>query len=408
MPRAGTVNRNTQWPLLILSAMLLLAGHAPCDAGTLLAPGYLSTRGNQIVDAQGVPQRIAAVGWAGGDNDSFVPDGLYAINYKATMQRIVQAGFNAIRVPYCDTWITNPDAHPPPGAISDALNPDLRGLTALQVLDRVIAEAGHLGLKIILDHHNNDCQGGQQANGLWYSKDVSAAQFEHNWLTLARRYAGNATVIGYDLDNEVLEPATWGTGGKKDWAAEATRLGDMLQAIDPQPLIIVEGVITWHREPTMPLPSCMTNLEGVHQYPLHLNVPHKLVYSVHEYPPGVSDCGWNNASSSKYDLPGRWNTNWGFVVRQGIAPVWIGEAGSSLQTQADRTWARMFVPYINGKFGSQGGPQVKDDEPGIGWCWWAWTYDSPHTDPDGLLERDWHTLKPDQLALIKSILPRPR
>lgn len=392
---------------ILLVAMMLAAAPSPCRAGTLLPPGYLSTRGNQIVDAQGVPQRIASVGWAGGDNDSFVPDGLYAVNYKATMRQMVQAGFNAIRLPYCDTWVTHPDSHPPAGAISAVLNPGLQGLTALQVLDRIVAEAGRLGLKVIIDHHNNDCQGGQQANGLWYSKHVSVARFERNWLTLAHRFKGNPTVIGYDLDNEVSEPATWGTGGKTDWAAEATRLGDRLQAVDPGPLIIVEGVMTWHPEPSMPIASCLTNLEGVHDHPLHLVVPHKLVYSVHEYPPGVSDCGWNDVESPKFDLPARWNTDWGFVVRQRIAPVWVGEAGSSLRTEADRVWARMFVDYINGRFAGQGGPEVKGDAQGIGWNWWAWAHYNSRADPDGLLERGWHTLRPDQFALIRSILPRP-
>lgn len=373
-----------------------------------MPPGYLSTRGNQIVDAHGIAQRIAAIGWGGGDSDSLVPDGLYAVNYRATMRQMVAAGFNTIRMPWCDRWVAHPDTRPPHGAISDTLNPDLRGLTVLQVVDRIVAEAGRLGLKIIIDHHNNDCQGGQQANGLWYSHDVSAAQFEQDWLTLARRYQGDGTVIGYDLDNEVSEPATWGTGGDKDWAAEATRLGDQLQSVDPRPLIIVEGVETWHPEPLMPVPSCLTNLEGVHQHPLHLNVTHKLVYSVHEYPPGVSNCGWNNPNSPKYDLPQRWNVDWGFVVRQDIAPVWVGETGSSLQTGADRTWARMFVAYINGAFANQGGPVVGPGHPGIGWCWWAWGHYNNNGDPNGLLESNWHTYRPDQFALIRSILPVPQ
>jgi len=186
--------------------------HAEPRSGAALSAGYLHTQGNQILDRNNRPVRIAAIGWSGGDNDAFVPSGLYSINYRETIAHMRVMGFNTIRLPYCDGWVgRNANMMPRNDrqytSIDYRRNPDLRGLTALEVLDRVIAAAGENGLKVIIDHHNNSCTGGQQVNGLWYDSAVSVETFEANWLSLVRRYKGNDTVIGYDLHNEPHEPA---------------------------------------------------------------------------------------------------------------------------------------------------------------------------------------------------------
>jgi aryl-phospho-beta-D-glucosidase BglC (GH1 family) len=82
------------------------------------------------------------------------------------------------------------------------INADLRGLNSLQVLDRIVAYAGSIGLKIILDHHRSEAGNSAEANGLWYTAAYPESAWIADWVALARRYAGNATVIGFDLHNE--------------------------------------------------------------------------------------------------------------------------------------------------------------------------------------------------------------
>ncbi len=377
------------------------------DRGAMLPSGYLHSRGSQIVDSHDTPIRIAAIGWNGADGDGFVPEGLYVVNYQQTMAAMKALGFNTIRLPYCDGWVgKNASVMPRNDAkytsIDYRRNPDLKGLTALQVLDRIVAVAGQLGLKIILDHHNNSCTGGQQANGLWYDNHVSAAEFEANWLSLAKRYKGNDTIIGYDLDNEPLEVAGWGSNGANDWHAEAQRLGHMIQAVDPGPLIIVEGPQTYHPRPNMANAGPEGNLQGVRTLPVVLDVPDKVVYSTHEYPPSVFDFGINTKAKT---LVAQMNLIWGYLVSEHIAPVWVGEMGSSLKTDVDRRWADVMTAYLDGKLQDQGGPAFTGNDQGVGTTWWCWGHMDDWT-PNGVLA-DWNgTPRPDQYKVVKQLQMR--
>jgi aryl-phospho-beta-D-glucosidase BglC (GH1 family) len=160
-----------------------------------LPSGDFHTCGSQIVDDKGNPVRIASVGWPGYDGNGFVFRGLYSVNWQSTMRGMVKDGFNTIRIPWNDLLITeNPP--PYPNQIDFTLNPDLVGLSGMQIMDKVVAYAGEIGLRIIFDHHTNDGgaggNGGQQPNGLWFdlgpgsngtdgggnTGTITAAQFE--------------------------------------------------------------------------------------------------------------------------------------------------------------------------------------------------------------------------------------
>jgi endoglucanase len=396
------------WSTLLLG--VIAQSVSAQTTGGLLPSGYFSTSGSQIVDGKGRPVRIASVGWPGGDDDLFVPIGLNDVNYEKTIADMRALGINTIRLPWCDMWVgahasATPKRTPKFIAIDALHNPDLQGLTALEVTDRIVQQARRNGLKIIFDHHNNDCQSGQQLNGLWFDGKVSVEVFEQDWLDLAKRYKDNDTVIGFDLDNEPLRTANWGDGGPNDWHAEAQRLGSKLQKINPGPLIIVEGIQTIGPEPHMPDAGQEGNLEGVRDFPVVLPVPNKVVYSVHEYPPSTFDY---IANRNPVTLVQQMNRTWGYLVTERIAPVWIGEMGSSLMGKDahELTWADTLLDYMNGKLTAQGGPGFRGDEQGVGGSWWFWGHEDEWT-PNGLLASWNGTPRPAQYAIVKRMFMRP-
>jgi hypothetical protein len=126
-----------------------------------------------------------------------------------------------------------------------------------------------------------------------------------------------------------------------------------------------------------------------------LHIPNQIVYSVHEYGPEVDDYGANEQPST---LIPHMNADWGYLVAQHIAPVWIGEMGSNLDSTQEQNWAQAMVDYMNGKYGAQGGPVFTGNQQRIGGDWWLWgNFDGEL--PDGTLEDNWTTPRPDQKVI---------
>jgi chitinase len=346
------------------------------SGSTLLPSGFLSTDGNQIVSANGTPVKIAAINWYGFETPSYVAQGLWAENYKTMMNQMVSLGFNTIRLPF-SLQLFQPGSTP--SGINYTLNPDLVGLDGLQIMDKIVAYAGQIGLKIILDDHRSAAGSGPNDNGLWYDDGYTQADWISTWQMLATHYAGNPTIIGADLLDEPHGAATWGDGGPDDWAAAATAAGDAIQQDNPNWLIMVEGIQTYDGDSTW----WGGNLMGVAAHPVVLTDPGKVVYSPHDYPSTVSSQPWFSAPDYPANLPSVWDQYWGYIYQDGIAPVFLGEFGSELQTTSDQQWMAALVNYIDNP-GGVGGAQ------GISWGYWDWNPDSGGT--GGILEDDWSTV----------------
>jgi aryl-phospho-beta-D-glucosidase BglC (GH1 family) len=404
---------------------------APAGRGGLLLPkGWLKTRGSQIVDERGRPVRIASVGLPGGDGTDFALRFLHAVNYQSTMRGIIADGFNTVRIAWSDLLLT---ATPKAGVIDYQKNPDLKGLNAMQVMDKIVDYAGQLGLRVIFDHHTNDGGdhgwGGQQTNGLWFDKGpgsngtdgsnpgtITDQQFRQNTLTLVRRYRSNSTVIGYDLDNEPLSHGTggvslnWGQGGPTDIWKMYTELGDAILALNPHLLIICEGPQTTSNTgngmagvgPEGDL-TAVGGVGGVVAKPVVLKVPNRVVYSVHEYDTNVYDYGANDQPST---LIPHMIADWGYLYTRNIAPVWVGEMGSNLEHPQDRVWAQTLLDFMNGKDAAQGGPEFKGADQPVGGSWWLWG-NFPGEQTDGTLEGDWTTPRSDQQKITDQMLFLP-
>lgn len=334
--------------------------------------GFLSTKGRLLVDASGETFRLAGVSWFGVETDTMVAHGLWQRNYREMAEQIRSLGFNTVRIPFSQEMLQ-------PGArtksIDFARNPDLEGRTPLECLDAVIAACGAAGLRVILDCHSAKA-GGYQEQDLWYrpGDDLWTEQrWIDDWVMLAKRYAGEATVIGADLFNEPKRTATWGEGKPEtDWNKAAERCANAIHAVNPDWLILVQGVSQHGGESTW----WGGNLAGAEKNPVVLAKSDKLVYSPHDYPASVYRQAWFEARDYPENLVAVWDKFWGYLAQQDAAPVVLGEFGGKLETESDRAWLRTLVTYLR--------------EREIGWIWWSWNPNSGDT--GGILRDDWVTV----------------
>ena len=397
--------------LALAAAATLLATLAATPANAAgTGTGYLRTNGNRIVDSTGATVRITGINWFGMETDNHTFHGLWA-NAPATWQgqidRMASLGFNTIRVPYTgDSLRSGAQAT----SINTFTNPDLVGLSPLQILDKVIQHAGSRGMRIILDRHRPSAAG---QTPLWYTSGVSEASIISDWQMLAQRYANNPTVIGADLFNEPHAEGTdpsgtgacWGCGVQaRDWRLAAERIGNAILATQPNWLIFVEGVSclsggspnAWDNIPDDPM-ACDWwggNLSGALQNPVRLNVANRLVYSPHDYAISVYDRQpWFEDPTFPNNLPGVWDTFWGYLHRQNIAPIMLGEFGSTLANPMDTQWLTKLMSYLG------------TGANGMSFTYWSWNPNSGDT--GGIALDDWYSINQTKYNILQPYLIPP-
>ncbi|MFQ3560796.1 cellulase family glycosylhydrolase [Streptomyces gramineus] len=384
--------RTLRKALCAAAAALLLPFAAVHSAHAATAPGagYWHTSGRQILDAAGQPVRIAGINWFGFETANYVVHGLWSRDYKSMIDQMRSLGYNTIRLPYSDD-IFKSTAVPNGIDFSSGKNADLQGLSSLQVMDRIVAYAGQDGLKVILDRHRPDASG---QSALWYTASVPETTWIADLKALAGRYAADPTVIGIDLHNEPHDPACWGCGDTSvDWRLAAQRAGNAVLSVNPALLVFVEGVQTvngvsgWWGG----------NLMGAGQYPVQLSVPGRVVYSAHDYATSVAQQPWFGDPSFPANMSGIWDKYWGYLFKQNIAPVWVGEFGTTLASTVDQKWLTALVSYLR--------PTATYGADSFQWTFWSWNPNSGDT--GGILKDDWQTVdtvKDGYLASIKAPL----
>jgi endoglucanase len=378
------------------------------NAGDITPP--LSASGSFIVDANGRRVRLAGVNWYGAHEDDGVASGLERTDRHALARRIAQHGFNSVRLPF-SLWMTQQTAPVPDEYL--AANPDLSGATPIQVFDACVEALTGAGLIVIPNCHMLDagwCCAEDDGSGLWFNDRWPAAKFFETWRDLAARYRENPLVAAMDVMNEprrtrvgwrVLTP-TWGTRHKTDVAAMYTEVGNLIHEVSPDVLIICEGL------------HYAADLTAVASHPVRLRRSGKVVYSLHDY-------SWfHPGGQPRRAYFDQMHRNGGYLVTEGIAPLWIGEFGNDTRSLANFGLAP--------SPGGQPGPVVwwnnfqawlTDND--VDWCWWALNPTQPKGtipvasrhrsnwgDPEswGLLTPDWRGVANlGVLDLLKSLMP---
>jgi endoglucanase len=379
-------------------------------AGT--GSGYLSTSGSKIVDSGGATVKITGINWFGMETDNKTFHGLWAsVTWKDQLNHMAELGYNTIRIPYSNDALKSGAAAT---GVNDFTNPDLVGKSPLEILDLVIEHAGSLGMRIILDRHRPDA--GSQSK-LWYRGEPSdsartsgEATWISDWKMLAQRYAGNTTVIGADLHNEPHAEGTspqgtgacWGCGDiNRDWRLAAERAGNAILSVNPNWLIFVEGVScpsggtsnVWDGDTTND-ERCGWwggNLSQAKQYPVRLDKPNKLVYSPHEYGVSVFEQDWFKSADFPNTLNDHWDYMFGYLAKENIAPIMMGEFGSTLADPRDKTWLTNLMSYLS--------------KNGMSFTYWSWNPNSGDT--GGIVQDDWTTVNQAKQSIIQPYLVAP-
>jgi endoglucanase len=200
----------------------------------------------------------------------------------------------------------------------------------------------------------------------------------NDWVTIAKMFANNPTVIGFDLRNEPHTPAgvayaqgaTWGTGDPNtDVRLAYQQAGNAILAVDPGALIFCEGIGEF---PDSAAASGFDStwwggdLQGVAQFPVTLSSAGHVVYSAHDYGPVLFQQTWFNSSTTSASLDAVWNKFWAYIYTQNIAPLWVGEFGtdntaadiSSTAAGSQGQWFSSLVSFIS-------------SNKWMGWTYWA-------------------------------------
>ncbi len=355
--------------------------------------GAWSTDGARLVDGDGDEIRIRGVNWFGFETAAGVPHGLWSRDLDDMLDQIAELGFNTIRVPFSAS-IIGPDPTPVQG-LNEHENPDLVGLSSLEVLDEFIAAAGERGLAVILDRHT---LAPDNRHHLWYDAGFPAERLVTDWQFLAERYRDVPNVVGADLYNEPHDEACWGCGDPAvDWRAAATEAGDAIHEIEPDWLIFVEGVERASGESCDgpdAVGACTWwggDLSLADEQPVDLARPNKVVYSPHEYATSVFRQPWFDDPSFPDNLPAIWERNWADLELDDVAPVMVGEFGTTLADDIDAIWLETLLAYL--------------DDIGAGFTFW--TFNPNSGDTGGILTDDWITVDAEKMAYLEPYLLGP-
>lgn len=349
-----------------------LKAHGSLSARLCVPP--LRTEGRDIVDHTGVRCKLSSVNWYGASDIFMVPGGLDTRHRRQIAKTIRQLGFNSVRLPYADEMVKN---NPAIEAKYLDANKDLVGKPALEVFAAVVDALTDVGLAVIINNHITQarwCCDGMPCDASWTNQGIPFCpvyQTEEGWIenlvTVMRPHIWNPLVVGVDLRNEVrglLGSQLWNS-----WAAAVERAAHMLHHLQPDWLMVVEGV------------SSANDISGAGKRPVKLEHDGKLVYSAHVY--GWS--GWGSLDPywyRKYDsFAEDMDRNWEYLRKNSTAPVWVGEIGSPRDpAERDLHYWKNLMRYL----------QATD----VDVAYWALNPRKPkdnEVETYGLLEDDWVT-----------------
>jgi aryl-phospho-beta-D-glucosidase BglC (GH1 family) len=370
------------------------------------ADDYLHTSGNKILDDNGNEVRLTGIAWFGFETPNFSYHGLWANTLSNILDTVADNGFNLLRVPLSVELVNQwrQGIYPMPDSPNDYLNPDLKGMNSLQLLDASVDYSKKIGLKIMLDMHRIE-SGGQTPT--WYTGDYTTEDFEACWTWLAEHYKTDDTVIAMDIFNEPHGKPYWKEEGAKwdsstdanNWKYEVEKVGKLIQKVNPKLLIMVEGIEAYPKEGFTYAETNKDNyygswwggnLRGVSKDPIILDAnKNEIVYSPHDYGPSVSAQPWFEGDFNQDTLTKDvWRPNWFYIHENNTAPLLIGEWGGRMDGGVNQKWMSALASFIA--------------DNNISHTFWCINPNSGDT--GGILGSDFKTVDTEKLALVEPTL----
>lgn len=381
----------------------------PTPSHSATGDDWLHTDGHKVLDRNGNEVWMTGCNWFGYNTGTNCFDGIWAVDLNTALQNIADRGFNLLRVPISSELVLAwENGEYPKPCYNDYVNNYLAGMNSLEIFDYVINKCDQLGMKIMLDIHSAETNAAGHYAPLWYTENVNEAMYLESLSWLADRYKFDDTIIAYDLKNEPhgkaneAARAKWDNSDDPDnWKAVAEKAAFAVLSKNPNALIMVEGIECYpmdieanpNFESTNPKEYYNTwwggCLRGVKDNPIDLGkFQDKLVYSPHDYGPGVYEQEWFKGDYTVESLYNDcWRDNWMFIQDEDIAPLLIGEWGGFM-TQPNLKWMTHLRDFI-----------IENRINHTFWC-----YNANSGDTGGLVGYDFLTWEEDKYEFVEKAL----
>ncbi|WP_407319360.1 cellulase family glycosylhydrolase [Isoptericola halotolerans] len=387
---------------------------AAAPAATIVSPSaagddWLTTNGNQVVDADGNEVWMTGANWFGFNASERVFHGLWSGNIENITRDMAERGINLVRVPVSTELLVewkNGEAIMP--NVNTFANPELTGMDNKEVFDYWLGLCEQYGLKVLVDVHSAEADNSGHFAPMWYTDSVSSEDFYAGWEWFAEEYADDDTIIGADLQNEPhgthkQDPrAKWDDSTDPDnWKHVAETAAEKILAINPNLLILVEGIEVYPRdgqdwasqdEDDYYFNWWGGNLRGAADHPVEVGgaLDDQIMYSPHDYGPLVHEQPWFEGDDWDRDSleADVWDPNWLYLHKEDTSPLLIGEWGGFLDDGPNEKWLEA----------------LRDAIVDYGLHHTFWTINPNSGDTGGLLLNDWETWDEEKYALLEPAL----
>jgi endoglucanase len=370
---------------------------------------WLFTDGSQIVDKNGKEVWLTGVNWFGYNTGTNIFDGVWSCDLNSTIAAIADRGFNLLRIPFSSELILDwkKGTYPKP-CYNDYVNDYLKDMNSLEIFDYIVDQCRASGIKIMIDIHSAETNAAGHFAPLWYTENISEADYLDSLSWMSNRYKNDDTIIAYDLKNEPhgavgdTTRAIWNDStDSNNWKYMAERASNAVLSKNPNALVMVEGIQIYPTDLSTNSDYSSNdkndyyntwwggNLRGVKDYPVNIGkYQNKLVYSPHDYGPTVSDQPWFQGNYTMESLyQDCWKDNWMYIQKDNIAPLLIGEWGGFM-TSPNIKWMTYFRDFI-----------IKNKINHTFWC-----LNANSGDTGGLLYSDFTTWDEDKYEFVKEAL----
>ncbi|WP_029232210.1 cellulase family glycosylhydrolase [Butyrivibrio sp. VCB2006] len=384
---------------------------------------WLHAKGGRIYDKYGHEVYLTGANWFGFNCSERVFHGLWSANMKDVVEGMADHGINLVRVPISTEllfeWKSGKNVKV---NVNTYANPELKradgsDMGSREIFDVFLALCKENGIKVMVDCHSADANNSGHNYNVWYGpKGFTTEDWIEGWTWFVSEYKNDDTIIACDLKNEPhgkfsqaeAVSAKWDDSiDENNWRYGASRCGKAILDVNPNLLIMVEGIEETPRpgydynsgtqDPNATEDQLKYygdwwggNLRLAGDLPVDLgSYQSQLVYSPHDYGPLVYEQSWFKKDfSEKTLLDDVWYDNWFYLQDQNIAPILIGEWGGFMDGGSNEKYLNIMANFI-----------AKNKINHTFWCI------NPNSgDTGGLLEGDWATWDAAKYNMMKKTL----